>query len=326
MQRLRACLFLVIVSAVSGATSTSEVSELLQQGQVLQSQGQFIEAEQRFQAAVNKANAVSQPSTAQVAALANLANVEIDLGRTDTAARLYNRGIGILRNGNTGNTLLIEELSLRLAELYLEAGQAATAGKLVDRVIGSQQSRHASPRWADAFARDLRAGVYAYQKKLPQAERMEREAISIFDALNCRNDPEYGVAMVHLAMFLNLRKHPADALPYAQRALATLSAIPVRPVIIEADAKITLASIYSRLGRAGEARASVQEARAMVEDHYGPDHPSTGRVLLAEAAVLRTIGEKTTARIAQARGRKILAAGATIGVTATVPALVALTP
>jgi Tfp pilus assembly protein PilF len=176
MQTPGVCLILVALCAMSGATVTSDVADLIQRGQILQRQGRFIEAEQQFQAAVHNATATPHPPDTQAAALANLANVEIDLDHMDSAARLYNRGIKILRNGNSASMLLAEDLSLRLAELYLEAGETDTAGILVDHVIASQEASQTAPRWANAFAYDLRAGVYASRKKLAAAEQAERKA------------------------------------------------------------------------------------------------------------------------------------------------------
>lgn len=90
-------------------------------------------------------------------------------------------------------------------------------------------------------------------------------------------------------------------------------------MLIEANAKAVLASIHLELGHAAEARANIQDARAMVENQYGANDSRTGHMLLAEAAVLRTIGEKRAARAAQARGEKILSVSNGAGLAATVP-------
>lgn len=291
--------------------------ELLHQGQVLQSQGRFREAEEQFQLAVNVSAALQRPNT-EAAALSNLANVEIDLGHPDMAARLYNRAIAVLRSVTEDSTVAVEEMSLRLVELYLESGQTATAGRLVDHVIAAQEARQSGPSRANAFACDLRAGVYAYSRKPRDAERMERKAIAVFEAANSQNDPEYAVAVLHLAVFLKAGKRPAEALPYAQRAVALLGSLAVRPISIEANAMITLASIHAQLKQAAEARANVEEARAMVEGYFGADHPRTGRTLLAAASVLRAIGDNKAARGIQARAERIMAENGNAAAMATV--------
>ena len=76
---------------------------------------------------------------------------------------------------------------------------------------------------------------------------------------------------------------------------------------MEAAAEINLASIYSRLDRRDEAELTSQAAVDKVQQFYGAKHPNTGLMLLAQAAVLRAIGNKQVARLAQTRGEQILA-------------------
>ena len=314
----RALLFLGFAAAALRGGSSDIVHDL-EQGQELQSRGRFAEAARLFQMAAQDALQIPEHPKLRVAALCNLANVEIDLGHSDTAARLYTKAIQILSHSSENNTDEIDAASLRLAELYLEMEQTATAEKLIDNVIAGQQSRSRIPALNAAFAFDLRAGVYAYQKKFSEAERAGRQALNVLEASGIKSDPGYAVAAFHLASFLNMEKRPAEGLPFAQKALTILQRLPVRQAYVEAETQITLASLYSQLRQPAEAHTLAEQSLQLIETLYGPDDPRTGRVLLAKAAVLRTIKNKTEARAAQQRGEKILAARKDIGASATIP-------
>lgn len=325
MQTGRVCLFVAFSALSLRAASPSEIGDDLKHGQLLQSQGRLAEAQQQFHQALSKATAISEPPDFQVSALSNLASVEIDLAHVATAARLYNRAISLLQNSKGDRAPAIENLQIQLAELYLESGETVTAEKLVKRVIAAQEGRQSVTTPDTAFARDVLACVYAHQKKFREAEMAERRALSIMDVLGGQDDPEYAVATLHFGSFLNSQKRSADAVPYVQKALAMLRKLPVRQPAMEAAAGITLASAWSFMGRPEEALNLTEEARRTVRNYYGANHPRTASILLAEAAVLRKIGQKAAARSAQLEGERILTGKSDIGIGVTVP-LEALLP
>jgi hypothetical protein len=88
---------------------------------------------------------------------------------------------------------------------------------------------------------------------------------------------------------------------------------------MEASAEIALASVYSFLGRVEEALRSAEDARETAANYYGTNHPATAAILLGEAAVLRTVGQKAAARRAQREGESILTGNTDKGISATVP-------
>lgn len=312
-------LFLAVGSVAFGAGPGSEIEEDLQRGQTLQRAGRFLEAEQQFEAAYRRATQIPLPPKVQAAALSNIAGVEIDLGNRAQAIRSFNRVSELLKKAGEGYEGDIENVRLEIAELYLDEGEVTTAEKLVDGVIAGQQRTRTLAVGDLALAYDLRAGIYGYRKKLQESERTERIGIAVMENAHRQDDPQYAVATLHLAAFLNLLKRPSEALPYAERALAGIRRFPVPEILIEAEARITIASIYSFQGRMLEAHSLAEEACAMVEARYGRDNINTARMLLAEAAVFRTSGDKPAARNAQDRAERILAAAHDMSTSATVP-------
>ena len=319
METGKVCLFILLAALGSWAASPSETEDVLRQGRLLQSQGKLVEARQRFEDALGKATGVPEQADLQVSALSNLANVEIDLGRPESAARLFNQAIRVLQSGRDDQTPNIENLRVQLAELYLEAGETMTAETLVKQVMGSQAARGAADTADAALAGDVLACVYARQKKLREAETGERKALAILDALGRQGHAEYAVAMLHLGSVLSMRNRPADALPYLERALAAMRRLPLHNPDMEGAAEIALAHAYSSTGRAEEALNSAEDARRTIQNYFGPSHPRTAGALLEEAAALKKVGQKTAARRAQLEGERIISENKGTRVASTVP-------
>lgn len=319
MRMGKVCAFALLATLRFLAASTSETEDDIRHGRLLQSQGRLTEARQKYQDALTKSSRAPEQAELQVSALWNLANVEVDLGNLETAARIYNQAIGALQA--TGNDIAkIEILRMQLAEVYLEGGDAMTADRLIHQVIAGQNARGSPKTPEGAVALDVLSCVYVGQKKLREAELSERQALAILEAPGPKRDREYGTVMLHLGSILNMRKRPADALPFLEDALATLHALPLRQPDMEGAAQMALAHAYSLTGRTAEALSAAEEAGRTVRNYYGPEHYQTAVTLLEEAEVLRRIGEKAAARSAQVEGNRIMGEIRGPGLTATIPA------
>lgn len=297
-------LWIIFLSGPAAAALPPDIAGDVQQAQRLQSLGQFSEAERILQQAIRRADELPDGVEAQVAALSSLASVEIELARLDEAARLYDRGLRILIRQFGEKDSRVQRQRVSIAELYLESGQIEEARKLL-RVAIKYQEALAEP--ADrALALDVLACVEGHRNKFEAAESAEREALSIYETLGSERQADFAIALSHMASFLD-RQRPVEALSLAQRALALLGTLTVPQPAIEAESEITLASIYARLHRADEAAAASEAGRRIAERLYGPDHLRTAEVLLAQAAIFRSIGRKQEARQAQRQGDAILA-------------------
>jgi tetratricopeptide (TPR) repeat protein len=322
----KVCLLLTIASVAAGAEWPAEIDEDIRQGQWLQSKGRFSEAERRFASAVRAAERLPGRPGVQIAAVSNLASIEIDLARIDEAARLYERTLRILLSGAERDDPRVGRVQVQLAELYLEAGQTATAEKLLNSAVRllhqSSSGQPGASREAGsdaAVALDVLACVYSHQGKQAVAEATEREALSVFQSASVPDPAYIAIANMHMAVFLNLQKRAAEALPYAVGALEKFKLIPVAHPRMEAVANITLASVYAQTRLESEAISFSDAAYRIVEGFYGPNHPITALILLSRAAVLKTIGKKKEAQLAQRQGTQILAENGQRETLETVP-------
>jgi tetratricopeptide (TPR) repeat protein len=302
----RLCLFFLIAFALRGQEATHLVQDI-QHGQVLQSQGRFIEAEHQFEAVVRAAESTDASVDMQVTALSNLASIQIELVRLDQAAGTCEKALRIMQKDSLRNAARIRTMQAQLAELYLEAGHGAIAEKLLTHALNADFPIGGRPEVGTAYAFDVLASVYSDRKKFDAAEAAVRKSLSILGALSNREPAAVAIGTLHLSTILNLRNRPVDALPFAYQALEMFKALALPQPGMQAAAEINLASLYSRLHRPDEAQLTSQTAVDRAAQFYGSQHPHTAKMLLAQAAVLRTLGHKQAARLAQTRGEQILA-------------------
>jgi tetratricopeptide (TPR) repeat protein len=165
----KVCTLIAITAALSSAATAPDVSEALEQGRRLQSQGRFSEAEQQLEAALRRAGEIPDQTENQVAALANLASVDIDLDLPNKALSTYQRAVSILLKSDRAGDPRLTELYGQMAELYLEDGQTSTAEKILRNLLGRGGGRPTERNDAGALALDVMACVYAHEKKLDRA-------------------------------------------------------------------------------------------------------------------------------------------------------------
>lgn len=320
----KVCLCVLLFARAASAQQPAAWASEVRQGRALQSQGRFTEAETHFQSALRQAEQLPGRDDLEAISLSDLASVALDLGQFEKAAQRCQRAIALLIRSAGESDPRVQTMRAELAAIYLESGQTGTAAKLLRRIV----SPPAAPNATDgetAFALDILACLYARENKLPRAVEAERQSLSMLEALPGPDKSSLAVGYVHLAIFLNSRKRPAEALPYAERGLSLLQALPARQPVMEASAEVTLASIHAAFGREEEAERESALAAQISETFYGPDHPQLAWMLLARAAVLRRLNRQAAARELQARGERILQASGTARLGQTVP-LAALLP
>jgi tetratricopeptide (TPR) repeat protein len=308
---------MLVLCSVSPGKSASALPDDLQKGLLLQSEGRFLEAEQALRHSVSIAKA-SGSVDAQVRALLNLASVEADLSRFDEAIRIYAATLILLGRDPSANRDRIRTVQIQSAALYLEAGQLTVAEKLLRRISSEQRADDKATPSA-AYALDVLASVYAEKKKFAEALTTERQSLTALANLVDSDPARIAIGTLHLAIFLNRSNMLPEALAYALRALEIVSYLPLPNPSMEASAEITVASIYSRMGHPDEARRQCGIALNTAEKHYGPNDRQVGLMLLAQAAVLRTVGDRQRARAAQKRAERILGDVAPPQLAGTVP-------
>jgi len=274
---------------------------------LLQTQGRLREARDRFEMALHEVERAPNDVDRQVTALSNLASVAIDMSRMEDAAQLCQRAIAIVVKAAGEADPRVQALRAELAGLYLSWGEVSTAENLLRKTIARQAETSKTSSPEGAFALDVLACLYAKQKKMALAEKTERQSLAILESRPDSESLSLAIVNLHLSYFLNFRKKATEALPYLEHAMAVLRALPEPQLALEAAASMSLAYIYTSLGRQSEAVQESARGLRLAENFYGPAHPQTGWMLLAHAALLRRVNRKQEARAAQKQGERILA-------------------
>ena len=298
------CLFAMVSFAAQAQQDAW--TEAMSQGRSLQNQGRFREAVELFQSALQEAERLPRSPARQAAALYQLATVNADLGSLEKAARLSARAASILTKTVGADDPLLQIVRTELAELLINSRQLSTAEGLLKQIIAAQARASQTASLPGARALDDLACVYAAQKKRAAAEKLERQALSFLETLQGSGELSLAIVSLHLAMVLDSTKRPAEALPYAERAAGVLKRLPESHPYLEAEAAMSLASLYVVVGRRNEAEPQARKAVDLVERVYGPDHPYTAWMWIGRAAVLRRLDRKSEAAAAQKQGQRIL--------------------
>lgn len=321
----KVCLCVLLLARAASAQQPAAWVSEMRQGRALQSAGHFKEAEDRFQSALRQAEHLPGREDLEAISFSDLASVALDLGQIEKAVERSQRAIALLVGSYGELDPRVQTLRAEVAAVYLETGQTATAEKLLRRMTSAPAAGAPNVSVESAFVLDVLACVYARESKPARAEQAERQSLSMLDALPRADNYSLAAGNVHLAIFLNSQKRPAEALPYAERGLALLQTLPAPQPAMEAGAEMSLASIHAALERGQDADRESSHALQSLESFYGPDHPQTAWMLLARAAVLRRLDRKLAARQFQERGERILKASGNARLGQTVP-LQALLP
>ncbi len=286
--------------------TAGDPQETLRLGIALKTQGRFREAEGQFQTTLRLGKNLNSPAL-QATALYYLATVNEDLGRVSDALRFCGRAESVLQKAFGPDDARLLKVRMEIATLYLAYGQLDAGEKVLRRVAAAQASAPAVPDLQRAETQDALATLYTHKKKFAVAEEHARRAIPILEGLKGA-ELQLASTSVHLASILDSRGHPIEALPYAKRSLEILSRVPNAEPVARAEAQMNLALLYAAIGRKAEADQSSQEAVALVQRVYGPDHPYSGWMLMACARVLRRLHRKEEAHSADRQGRLIVTA------------------
>lgn len=300
---------IVLILAFSGFSPEAQpanAADALQEGISLQHEGKFRKAEIRFRVVVQAAEASANSTVLEATALYYLAQVNEDLGRFDEAARLCDQAVSVLQKAAATNNPRVQTMQIELAGLYAAFGQLDTAEKLLKQVI-LIQSRSQTDGLRKAEALNALAAVNVHRRRFKDAERLDRQAISLLEGLSDHHQPELFTATVLLAIILEATRRPQEALACAERAVEILQSMPTIEPIDDIEIRAQMSELYARIGRISEAESYSRQALTDVERIYGTNHVYTGWILMARGDVLRRLGRKPEAKIAQHRGRLILA-------------------
>lgn len=301
------CLFLALMSYNPDPPQPSAWVESIQRGKNLQQQNRFTEAETEFRAALNASEQLPDSAKMQATALYYLATAEEDLGKLATAADLCSRAISILSRSVDAADASLQGIRIELAGLYLQSNQLPTAEKLLRQTLNAQTQAGETRTLEAGLAQDTLGSLFAHQKKLKAAEEAARRAVEILEEVGAPTRTRLAARM-DLAIVLSLRRRRTEARAQTEQAAALAASTSETRPLFQSEILANLASFYAEEGRAADADSTSRQALLLIESTYGPDHSYTGWMWLARANLLRKLDLKEESKLADKRGRQILAA------------------
>jgi tetratricopeptide (TPR) repeat protein len=235
-----------------------------------------------------------------------LAQVNEDLGRIDEAVRFCGQAVSILQKASAPDDPRVQTMQIELARLYAAFGQLDTAEKLLKRVI-LQSSSQIDDGLHQASALTAMAAVDVHRKRFKDAERLDRQAISILERRTKPHQPDLFTATALLAIILDATGRPREALSYTEQAAEILQHLETVEPIDTIEIRAQVAELYAKTGRGTDAESYSRQALTDVERIYGANHVYTAWILLARSDVLRRLGHRREAQTAKQRGQLILA-------------------
>lgn len=230
-------------------------------------------------------------------------------GRPEAAIRIYQTTLGLWEaesHRNADARLMVEHL---LGNAYVDAGRAAEALPLLERVRDEVVRREGTDSPAAIVAHVDLAAALAATGDLQAAEESYLLAIEIGD----RFEPdglELAIVRNQVAWFYLEHDRNEEALPLAEQAVASLDAMEIDGAPL-ASALDTLALAETRLGRAGEAEQHFRRAIDARDQADPASRRELDSVLVHYAALLRSVGRDDEAdRIEADLAREQAEAGA----------------
>lgn len=242
--------------------------------------------------------------------LSELANIYLRLGRFDEAEALTREALKF--DERTGRSLSIDAASARmsLVSLYLETGRSAEAEAVIKEALtiyqdAEKKSQMDLGEWKAAALSNM-GDVYIKLGREQEAVQYFSEALALDRAglAKAQSPSNFVNSAVRLASVLHRLGRTDEAIPLLAEAVALHKTF---PYAYEADQVLfsAVAMVNFAIGNYKEAQTFAEQAIAVLEERYGPNHPYLTPVLgtLGQASIAQ--GQTDLAEQALMRGLDI---------------------
>lgn len=282
----------------SRAAQEQEAARLTTLGGRLHAEARYEAAKEAYGEALELFQTLGFDGRAALA-LAERGSAAQDLGQYLEAQQMYRRSIELLRQA--GLLPHLARVWQNLATLHLELRQFSKAERAFQRALGIlRQSQGpgtvgllSSLGWVRYAKSDFEGAHRYYQQAFDHlAAGGEAEAAEVATLYN-------QLGALHLSLDETSRAEQAF-----RRGLEALES-PEQCPVEQTNLLINLGQLYADLGD-GRAVKLLEEAVAVLENNFGPEHLYVGRTLSLQAEALRKLKRKEEARQAARRGKQIL--------------------
>jgi tetratricopeptide (TPR) repeat protein len=301
----RTCLLAACLSAAAIFAQTSSLSKAhLERARLLEEQGQIDQAESEFKAAIETA-AKSLDAGDLVRALDHACTYYQDSGRIPQAESCLRRLFTAYQQKIGANHLTLNRVVSRLACLYIEVGQRRKAERLgVDKWLERLEAE--DPISSDRV--DLTGTVAALEimrGNPARAVALNTTAWEILEKLGETSTTSAITVLNNLSISYMEMKKLKEAAAVLERALALGEKAGYRGTLTLAATHANLSKVYEDMNMLPSAERHMSVALEIIELRCGMESTRTGAVLASYAHLLRKMGKKTEARVAETRAKRI---------------------
>jgi len=264
---------------------------------------QYAEAQRKFQAALQKADASQGPPAADAAAesLRGLAFVEYVQGRYAQAEAYYARVLASLEAGPAAPPLEVVAALDDLAEVESLQGERNKAALHCERALALSEKIRGPEH--PSLVRRLRslALLYSAQGRADKAEEAYSRALALAEKAGA---PEVEDIVSDLAMVYQGQNRLKEAEPLYRRALALREKrLGETPELV--STLNDLALFYEAQRRFDQAEGPLRRSLAILEKAYGPRDGRLAPTLELYSDLLHQMGRHEGARIVKARANAL---------------------
>jgi tetratricopeptide (TPR) repeat protein len=297
-------LLLVVFNAVFANGQTPGWEKLTRLAIERQEADDLAAAERLRREALRDAEEKLGPEDTLIASL--LANVAQSLhleGRDAEADPLLRRALLIAEQ--SGDLKLKGKVLNTLGIVLAGEGNRARAEPVLRRSVALLEEAEGKDSLDVAKALNNLATIYTDTRQYAKAELEMRRALPIFEKHLGADDPMVAMVSGNVFTILNAQHRVNEGEPYLRHALAIgEKAFP--QTLKMANLELCLAALEAGRGNLKEAARLLEKVIAMQERLLGPEHPDLAQSLIGYSTVLRSLHQKSEAKIVQNRANLIL--------------------
>lgn len=237
-------------------------------GVILDDQGRYNEAEQRYRHALaireRTAHLLTNGTELVADTQNNLAGVYLKLGRLQDAEALYRKALALIESVKGSSHPMVGQMQMNLGNALRDMGEYAQAETLHQSAIAIAQAREPNSNNLGIAYNNL-AVLYSNMGRYAEALAFDEKSLALKTQILPAQHPDIALSMNNLAD-THLTLGAADkALPFLQQALAIFRAnfADSHPHI--AMTLVNLGRAYAALGRNAEAEAHLREGLKLRE-------------------------------------------------------------
>jgi tetratricopeptide (TPR) repeat protein len=294
-----------VLTVLAVVAQTDEWRLRMDEGAAAEIAGDYARGVASYKAAADIAERFDRSDKRRVAASNALANMYDALGQFADAEVQYRRALKAAAESAGTSSPEYALVLGNIGTVYVETGQSASGEKLMREALGIYAACDPPDQLRIAIAKNAVAEVLSVNGKYKEAETLLTEALPVLE----KNPDIWGetsIAINNLGVArFSLGKHD-DARQLLRRALAMMEEHtgPDHPML--ARTLNNLASLEARTGHREESGKCLRRALDIAERRLGPEHPVYAAILGNYAAFLRQGGEKSQAKVLEARSHQIL--------------------